>query len=112
LTDLSAQIGSFCEDLKRRFALDFETDPPAFKRLVMCALSKAFALKRGRRPESNITLAADLRAQGKKWCEIYPLCIKDYPRLNRDSQRIDEENLRAAVRARRNAQKRRTSAKV
>jgi hypothetical protein len=112
LTDLISQIGSFGEDLKRRFALEFEKDPPAFKQLVLCALSKAFVLKRGRRPESNITLAADLRAQGKEWREIYPLCIKNYPTLCRNSQRIEEENLRAAVRSRRNAQKRRTSARV
>ena len=107
MRDPLSQVGRFCEHFKRRFAHEFDKDPAGFKRRVMRGISKALSLKRGRRPESNISLAANLLAQGKEWREIYPLCIESHQSLGRDSRRIAEENLRAAVRSRRNARRRR-----
>ena len=110
MRDPVSQIGRFGEKLRREFATEFDDDPAGFKQSAMRALSAALPLKRGRPAESNITLAADLLAQRKEWKEIYPQCIPAYRSLSRDSQRVAEENLRASVRSRRNARKRRTLA--
>lgn len=58
----------------------------------------------------NVTLAERLHNEHKAWKEIYPLCIPGYRSLSVDSQRVAAENLRAAVRARRNARRRRNPA--
>ena len=110
MTDPVSEVCKFGEQLRRQFATEFDSDPPGFKDRAMRALSSALPLKRGRPAETNITLAADLRAQDKEWKEIYPQCIPAHETLSREAQRIAEENLRAAVRSRRNAQRRRKPA--
>jgi hypothetical protein len=108
-TGLSKDVEQFAARLKRKRSEELVRDPVAFRREAVRAFSASLSPGPGRRPEARVTLAANLRGQGKSWQEIYPVCIKSYSRLNVDSQRVEAENLRSAVRTRRNAQRRRNS---
>jgi hypothetical protein len=54
-----------------------------------------------------VTKAMELRRQGRDWKQIYPQAILNHPSLDPPVRRQAESNLRAAVRSRRNARKRR-----
>jgi hypothetical protein len=107
MRDLRQKVQQFAAQLKREFAEQHGQNAPSFRKQVVSTLSASLSPGPGRPPLPNITLAAEEREKGTPWKIIYPMCIPNYNALNRDSQRVEAENLRAAVRSRRNARRRR-----
>ena len=92
--------------LKRDFAAEIEDNPAAFKRRALHALRIHLPPGPGRPCLDFVTRAVDMRAHGNAWKEIYP-CIPDWPNLNPAFRSVAQWTLRAAVRSRRNAARRR-----
>lgn len=109
MRDLRQKVQQFAAQLKREFSEQLGQNAPGFRKQVVSTISALLSPGPGRPPLPNITLAAEEREKGTPWKIIYPMCIPNYNALNRDSQRVEAENLRAAVRARRNARRRRNS---
>ncbi len=105
MKDLSHEVEQFAAQLK--FSEEHRQNAPGFRKQVVSTLSASLSPGPGRPPEPNVTLAENLRHQGKLWPEVYPLCVDNYASLNRDSQRVAADNLRSAMHARRNARRRR-----
>ena len=106
---LIQKVEQLARRLKRQHTKELAQDPAGFRREAVRVFSALLSPGPGRPPLSNITLAAQEREKGTTWKIIYPMCIPEYATLSRDSQRVEAENLRAAVRSRRNAQRRRNA---
>jgi hypothetical protein len=104
---LTQEVQQLAARLKRQRAKELAQDPAGFRREAVRAFRASLSPGPGRPRTPNVTLAEELRQQKKSWQEIYPLCIENYPSLNVDSQRVEAENLRSAVRSRRNTRRRR-----
>jgi hypothetical protein len=104
---LIQEVQQLAARLKRQRAKELAQDPAGFRREAVRAFRASLSPGPGRPRTPNVTLAEKLRDKGKPWQEIYPLCITNYAGLNVDSQRVEAENLRSAVRSRRNARRRR-----
>lgn len=103
---LTEKVRGFSERLKRAFAEKVTQDPAGFRREAVRVFRASLSPGPGRPPSADVTRAARERERGTAWSEIYPFCIPGHGDLSRDAQRIAEENLRAAVRARRNTRRR------
>jgi len=93
--------------LRREFACEIAADPKGFKKQVTYHLKRHLPPFAGRPTEDSVTKTIDLRKRGNQWKAIYPLVILNCAQLDAAVRRQAESNLRAAVRSRRNAAKRR-----
>jgi hypothetical protein len=91
--------------LRREFATEIERDARGFKRDAVCLLRTALSGAPGRPRSEAVTLAIELRAQGKPWQVIYSQCIPSS--LVDEARQVAQSRLRSAVRERRTAGKRR-----
>lgn len=102
-------IARFAKRLLRLHPDEITRDPRKFKRRAVAILRRKLPPFAGRPAEESITRAAALRAQAREWREIYPICILNHTSLTAADRRQAESNLRAALRSRRNAAKRRNA---
>lgn len=107
VSDLRATMREFTAKLRREFAADIERDAVGFRRDAVYLLSAALSPGPGRQLSKAVTLASELRAQGKSWQVIYAQCIP--ASLVDDSRQLAQSRLRSAVRSRRNVRRRRKS---
>jgi len=108
--DLRDTVHQFATRLRRKFCNEFEQDTPAlrtFKRRVLRLLKTELPPGPGRPPEEAITLAVELRAEGKTWPEVYRACIAGFDNKSADSKIVACSRLRSAARSRRNARRQR-----
>jgi hypothetical protein len=107
---LAGTIQNFAARLRSEFRAEIDRDAPGFKRDAVRLLGAALSSGPGPgRPRSEaVTLAIELRAQGKPWQAIYAQCIPSS--VVDDSRQIAQSRLRDAVRCRRIAGARRKSA--
>jgi hypothetical protein len=103
--DLGALVQEFGDLLRREFAANIERDARGFKRDALCLLRAALSPGPGRPRSEAVTLAIELRAQGKPWQAIYSQCIPSA--LVDDARQLAQSRLRSAVRSRHNAGRRR-----
>lgn len=106
--DLRTAVQEFGGLLRREFATEIERDARGFKRDAVCLLRAALSPGPGRPRSKAVTLAIQLRAQGKPWQAIYAQCIP--ASLVDDARQVAQSRLRCAVRSRRTAGRRRKSA--
>ena len=106
---LSESAREFTSNVKRNFADQLRGDPHALKRELVHLLKINLPPGPGRPCDEAVTNAVQLKAQGKSWREIYPLCIPDYPHLSGDMRQQAQSKLRDAVRSRRNTRRRRSN---
>ena len=94
---------------RRLFKHLFLSDPTLKDRGAR--LYRSLLLPRPRRPGrpglADVTLALQMRQQGKPWGEIYPACIKGYPNLDPTIRVWRQRELRDRVRSRRYQQRKR-----
>ena len=109
MSSLIQDVEQFAARLKEQRLHEIAQDPVSFRREALRTLSASLSRGPGRPPSAAITRALADRETGRPWSEIYRLCIPGYRDLSREAQRVAEENLRAAVRARRNARGRRNT---
>ena len=101
----------FSERLKCHFAEEIRQDPRSFKKRVVTLVRRALPPFGGRPPENAIDRAIELRKLGQRWKEVYAQVIPDHAHLDSAARCRAESNLRAALRSRRNARKRRNRAR-
>lgn len=107
MNNLDRTVRSFAERLTREFPREIAQDPPAFKRRVVHDLKVSLPPYPGRPALESVSKATELREKKKAWREVYCACIPGYADLDRPNRHLAEYNLRAAVRSRRNARRRR-----
>ncbi len=105
--DLEREMRQVAARLRRDFADEIPADPKGFKKRATHYLKRYLPPCAGRPAEASITEAIRMRKEGRTWSEVYPLAIPCHRRLDPPVRRQAESNLRAAVRSRRNATKRR-----
>jgi hypothetical protein len=105
--DLERVIHRLAAGLCRDFAEAITADPKGFKKQATHHLKLHLPPFAGRPTEDSVTRAIELRRRGSQWKAIYPLVIPNCSQLDAAVRRQTESNLRAAVRSRRNAAKRR-----
>lgn len=105
--DLRKRIRRIAQDLRRDYATEIDADARGFKKRVARLLKLSLPPFPGRPTEPAVTEAIKLRKQGKEWKHIYPQAIPDHAVLDPIQKRYSEANLRAAVRSRQNAARRR-----
>ncbi len=110
--NLDRTMRQFAARLKRKFAGEIQQNPTTFKRRAVHSLKLNLPPGPGRPSHANVTRAVGMRDAGKNWQEIYPECIPNFANLDPASRQVARWNLRAAVRSRRNAAKRRTHPKT
>jgi hypothetical protein len=103
---LERQMRQVAAALRRDFADEITADAKAFKKQATHHLKRHLPPFAGRPTDDSITKADDLLKRGDKWRAIYPLVIPNYVQLDDAVRRQTESNLRAAVRSRHNAAKR------
>ena len=108
LRDLRTVVQEFGDLLRREFATEIEHDASRFKRDAVCFLRAALSPGPGRPRSEAVTLAIELRTQGKSWQAAYAQCIPSS--LVDDPRQLAQSRLRSAVRARRTAGRRRKPA--
>lgn len=108
---LERRVTKFAQRLSRLHPDEIGRDPKKFKRRVISILRRKLPPFAGRPAEESITRAAALREKGHEWREIYPMCIPNHIDLIATDRRHAESNLRAALRSRRNAARRRKHAR-
>lgn len=106
-TDLGQVVGQFSSQLRRDFASEIAADPKGFKKRVVHWLRRSLPPFAGRPSEASITNAINLRLRGETWKQVYPQLIPSHSAMDAAVRRLAESNLRAAVRSRRNARRRR-----
>lgn len=99
--DLSSLIRDFAITLPKEFPKLYSRDPAKFKRRVLRLFSRAIKLGRGRHCKKEVTLAMEMRAQGKPWRQIYLSAIPNYVRLSPIARSLKQRQLRDSVRSRR-----------
>ena len=109
IADLDSTTRKFAEGLRQKFAAEIARNPRAFKRSVIRILKHELPPKPGRPSDEGVTRATQMRAKGRTWPEIYPACIADYTSLDNAWRQFEQLRLRSAVRARRNALKRKNA---
>jgi len=109
--NLERDVKQFTARLQRRYPDQIAADPKAFKKRARGLVGRNLPPFAGRPMEESINQAAELRKQEHEWKEIYPLVIPDHARLDAALRRQAESNLRAALRSRRNARRRRSRGK-
>jgi hypothetical protein len=107
LPDLDRMVLDFAARLRSEFTAEIGRDARGFKRHVVRLLAAALSPGPGRPRSKVVTLAIELRAQGKPWQVIYSQCISSS--IAGDSRQVEQSRLRCAVRSRRIALKRRKS---
>lgn len=110
--NLDRAIRQIAARLKRDFADEIARDAAAFKRRAVHRLRLHLPPGPGRPCLGSVTQAAEMRAQGKPWKDIYPACIPGHATMDPASRQVAQWNLRNAVRSRRNARRRRSKARV
>ena len=105
--DLKHTISRFAARLQRQHSEEITKDPKKFKCRVVAFLRQKLPPFPGRPNEATITKAIELRKDAQEWQQIYPQCIPNHSRLEPAVRMQAESNLRAAIRARRNAARRR-----
>ena len=110
--DLDRTMRQFAARLKRKFAGEIKQNPTTFKRRAGHSLKLNLPPGPGRPSHANVTRAVGMRDAGKNWQEIYSECIPNFANLDPASRQVAQLKLRAAVRSRRNAAKRRTHPKT
>jgi hypothetical protein len=106
---LIQDVEQFAARLKRQRSNELAHDPAGFRREAVRVLRASLSPGPGRPPSIEVTRAITERTKGTAWSDIYPLCIARFGDLSPYAQRVAKENLRAAVRARRNSQRRRNA---
>ena len=96
---LRETIREFAKYLQYSFAEEIEYDPSLFRKRVIHLLKTALPSPHGRPRLKIVSIAADMRAQGKSWLAVYTACIPAL--LAGDSRQLAQSRLRSAVRARR-----------
>ena len=95
---------------RRTFKRLFLSDPTLKERGAR--LYRRLLPPRARRPGrpglAEVTLALQMREQGKAWSQIYPACIQDYSNLDPTIRRWRQRELRDRVRSRRYQQRKRS----
>jgi hypothetical protein len=104
LPDLERTVNNFADRLRSEFCAEIRRDVRGFKRRVVRLLAAALSPGPGRPRNDAVTLALELRSQGRSWQAIYARCIP--PTLADDSRQVAESRLRCAVRSRRIARRR------
>lgn len=105
MRDLRATTREFAARLRAEFASEIEQDARGFKRRVLGFLKGELPPGPGRPCEEIVTCAARMRTEGRNWQEIYAVCLPHV--AEPDSRHLAQSRLRSAVRARRNASRRR-----
>ena len=106
---LKDDIREFAARLKERYFDEIARDPRGFKRRAVHWMKRCLPPSPGRPCDRTITLALEMRRQGREWREIYPRCIERYETLDSASRQLAQLRLRDACRSRRNARKRRNA---
>jgi len=104
---LERAIHLFAGQLRRRYSEEICSDAKKFKNRVVSIIRRELPPFPGRPTEEAINRAIELHKQGQLWKEIYPQCISYHFELEPPARRQAESNLRAAIRSRRNAARRR-----
>ena len=105
--DLEQAVKRLAVRLRLEQAGEVRSDAKGFKNRVCGLLRRNLPPFTGRPTEDSITTAAEFRKQNRQWKEIYPLVIPGHAALDPPVRRQAESNLRAALRSRRNARRRR-----
>jgi hypothetical protein len=105
--ELRAKIQEFGRLLRHDFAAEIERDARRFKRRVVWLLGAELPPGPGRPRRKAVTLAIELRGQGKSWQQIYLECLPKS--LVGAELQLAQSGLRSAVRSRRTAGRRRKS---
>jgi hypothetical protein len=105
--DLHATIRKFSRRLRHEFASEIERDARGFKERAVRLLKASLPPRPGRPSTEVVTRAAEMKAQGKGWAEIYAACLS--PIAAPDSRQVQQSRLRCAVRSRSNTHRRRKS---
>jgi len=101
LSSVIRTIGKTLPNLPKEFPKLYSRDPAKFKRRVLRLLSRAlFGSEPGRPCLKEVTLAIEMRAQGKTWAQVYPLTIGNYARLSPGTRTRKAYELRNRVRSR------------
>jgi hypothetical protein len=100
------EVKTFATRLRKLFADEIAAEPRGFKKRVIEILKRSLPPFAGRPTEDSITIAIQLRAEGRSWPEVYSQVIVNHDKLDTANRRLAELNLRSALRARRNARKR------
>ena len=106
-TDLDRTVRRFAAKLRSAYAEEIGHAPRKFKKRVVTLLRRNLPPFAGRPSETSITVAMKLLQEGSAWGEIYPQVIAGHSSMEPAVRRQAESNLRAAVRSRRNARRRR-----
>jgi hypothetical protein len=109
--NLERRVTKFANQLRQSHADEIARDPKKFKRRAVGFLRRKLPPFVGRPADESITRAATLRAEGREWQAVYPVCIHNHGSLTAAERRQAESNLRAALRSRRNATRRRRRAR-
>ena len=104
MSSLSAYMRRVGEDVCQRFAEERAVNPRDFKECAVRYLRSAIGPGPGRPLKEMVTQAANMRAQGKSWPEVYAKCLAHSPEgWSTDTRTLDRLRLRSAVRSRRRA---------
>jgi hypothetical protein len=104
--ELCLLVRSFGKCLRNTFPSAIDQDPGAFKNLTVRLVKKELPPHSGRPADEVITRASEIRKAGADWAHVYAECLP--PNLSGEDLVIAKENLRAALRARRNRHHKRT----
>jgi hypothetical protein len=98
--DIETVISEFVVSLRQTFAEEQSRDRRSFERRAAKIFKKQIMSSRAGRPrKEEVTLAAQMRRQGKPWQQIYAACLP--PGLEDANRKLRQLRLRNAVRARR-----------
>lgn len=105
------EVKRFATRISKLFAPEIASNPRGFKKNITAILKRNLPPFPGRPTEQSISSAVTLRRDGQDWKQIYPQVIPNHAHLDAATRRQAESNLRASVRSRRNARKRRNHMK-
>jgi hypothetical protein len=110
--DCAHEAKRFAKRISKLFASEIASDPRGFKKQLTQTIKRNLPPFPGRPTEQSITLAAKLKAGDTGWRDIYPVVIPDHAQMDPPTRRVAESNLRSAIRSRRNARRRRNTART
>lgn len=105
--DLKQDVKRIAARLRPRYAEEMQRDPRGFKKRVCSLIRRYLPPFAGRPTNESVTSAIGLRELGLEWKAIYPQVMPNHVNLDSAVRRQVQSNLRAAVRSRGNAAKRR-----
>jgi hypothetical protein len=83
--------------LKKKHRSYYTADPLGFRAYVRQAHNCVFRLKPGPKADARIVQAAQLRAHGAAWKDLYPECIDGYGTMSEYTRSLAEEGFRKKV---------------